>query len=376
MSSAYTPGLSISRAAAITRRRELPLPGQILVKVGDLVEAEQSVLSAETPGELVIVRVAEEFATAPTEIAQFVTVSVGSFVKQGEIIAQRTGLFGLYSDLIKAPISGTIEYISTANGHVGVRGPADRVTVSAYISGRVCQIENDSAVEIEAHCALLQGVFGIGGERTGEILALKDSASTVLTAKALAQSSASLAGKIIVGGASFDCGAIEFARDAGARGIITGSADIQTLEKAFNLKISAAVTGNEDTSLSFMVTEGFGQLNLAQRVLNLALEFNGQPASINGTTQVRAGAVRPELLIATQAPNANQRIQTISTALDLGSKIRSIRAPYFGLVGTVTDLPADPLRIETGAEVRVAHVLFQGRANPVVIPRANLELVD
>ena len=54
--------------------------------------------------------------------------------------------------------------------------------------------------------------------------------------------------------------------------------------------------------------------------------------------------------------------------------MRLIRVPYFGAIGTVVELPHEPVQIESGASVRVLRAeLADGRK--VVVPRANVELI-
>ena len=61
--------------------------------------------------------------------------------------------------------------------------------------------------------------------------------------------------------------------------------------------------------------------------------------------------------------------------LEVGSSIRVIREPYFGMVGTVTKLPHEPVEIPTGAVVRILEAeLADGTT--VSVPRANVEIIE
>ncbi len=51
MAHSYTPGLTVTEQTTVRRRRILPLPGTVLVKVGDVVRADTAVARAELPGE-------------------------------------------------------------------------------------------------------------------------------------------------------------------------------------------------------------------------------------------------------------------------------------------------------------------------------------
>ncbi len=59
--------------------------------------------------------------------------------------------------------------------------------------------------------------------------------------------------------------------------------------------------------------------------------------------------------------------------LEIGTNIRVIREPYFGRLGTVTELPSQLMTVESETEVRVLKAkLDDGRE--VVVPRANVEI--
>jgi hypothetical protein len=101
--------------------------------------------------------------------------------------------------------------------------------------------------------------------------------------------------------------------------------------------------------------------------------MSGRACSINGATQVRAGAVRPEIIV----PRGDEAAAGSSpgqgdTGLNVGTRIRLIRVPYFGMFATVVALPHEPRKIETGAWTRVLEAKLD--AGPTVtVPRANVE---
>ena len=97
-------------------------------------------------------------------------------------------------------------------------------------------------------------------------------------------------------------------------------------------------------------------------------------AVINGSTQIRAGVIRPEVII----PHEDDENVELLTENDLiiseGSMVRVIRDPYFGMVGTVIELPSSLTELESETEVRIAKVKFNNNRIEI-IPRANLEII-
>ena len=58
-----------------------------------------------------------------------------------------------------------------------------------------------------------------------------------------------------------------------------------------------AITGSEQLGLTVVVTEGFGRMTIASRTFALLEKFRGRRVSVNGATQIRAGVMRPEIVI-------------------------------------------------------------------------------
>ena len=80
------------------------------------------------------------------------------------------------------------------------------------------------------------------------------------------------------------------------KGIICGGFDYDNLSNILGYPLGVAITGTEDV-LTLVITEGFGEINMAKRTFGLLLENNGKNVSINGATQIRAGVMRPEIFI-------------------------------------------------------------------------------
>ena len=103
---------------------------------------------------------------------------------------------------------------------------------------------------------------------------------------------------------------------------------------------------------------------------------------MNGTTQIRAGVMRPEILIPlseVQKEEARRRDASASERaagmLEIGAPVRIIREPNFGSLGTVTGMPHEPRLLESESFARVVEVKL-ANGSPVIVPRANVELIE
>lgn len=369
MSNALTPALAVTNRITVRRRRDLPIAGEILVGEGDVVQGTQVVARASLEGELRLVRAAELLGIPAEDLASTLKVKVDAEVTEGAVIAELRGLWGLFKSTVLAPMGGRIEFISNSTGHIGIRAPSRPLDLSAYITGKVVMIEPNRSVVIESECTFVQGIFGVGGERQGEVRILAVEPTTPVTEDHIPTD---LRGCIVVGGHSPTIGALRKAAQAGAVGFITGSIDDRALREYLGYDIGVALTGDEAVSMTVIITEGFGSLPMSARTFDAIKAVAGEVASINGATQVRAGAQRPEF-IAPMRASVSAR-DNRAHGLEVGERVRIIRVPFFGATGTITELPHDLARIETGAHVRVLKAtLDDGRQ--VTVPRANVELV-
>ena len=375
MAHAYTPGLKISAQTIIRSERRLPLMGDVLVEVGNQVSAEDIVAQTDLPGNVQMIHAANLMGTSPSSVGRFMLKKVGDPVEQGEIIAQSNGLFGLFKSEVKSPISGTIENISDVTGQVVIREPATPVQTWGYIDGQVTEVmENEGAV-IETWGTLIQGIFGIGGETVGQLQTIVDSPHQPLAPELI---QADHEGQILVGGSTVDRQTVEFAIDKGVKGIVCGGIDDRELYQLLGYELGVAITGSEQIGLTLMITEGFGQISMAKQTFDLLLQRQGMKSSLNGTTQIRAGVQRPEIVIPLEKDgnsSLDKDIATIQNALDVGTQVRLIRSPYFGQLGEVTKLLVEPQSLETEAQVRVLEVQLHDQER-IVLPRANVEIVE
>jgi hypothetical protein len=374
MGHAYTPGLKVTDKILITKNRILPLKGEVVVEKGARVVPDNIIARTHLPGRVEPVNVANILGLPPEDITDAMLKKQGDRVKEGEIIAQSKSFFGLFKSQCTAKIGGTIESISHVTGQVLLRGEPIPVTVKAYLTGEVVDIFPAEGVAISAWCSFIQGIFGIGGETHGEIKVVVPDNTTVLTDQLINES---CKGKVIVGGSMVTADAIKKAVKVGAAGIVVGGFDDKDLRDFLGYDLGVAITGSEEIGVTLIVTEGFGQINMARKTFDLLKTKEGQLACINGATQIRAGVIRPEVIIPFEGDvhaklkDADYREQ----GLHVGSPIRVIRHPHFGQLGVVSDLPSQLLELESGSRARILEVEFADDSKAIV-PRANVEMLE
>jgi hypothetical protein len=374
MAHAYTPGLKVTDRMLITKKRILPLKGDVVVKVGDKVEPDTVVARTHLPGNVEPVNVANILGVPPEDVPECMVKKQGEAVEEGEVVAKTKTFFGLFTSTCKAKISGTVENVSSITGQVLLRGAPLPVEVKAYLRGEVTEVYPEEGVEVKTWGAFVQGIFGIGGETFGEIKMISPDSKAVLTEKEIDES---CRGKVVVGGSLVTAGAIKKAVSVGARGVVVGGFDDKDLRGFLGYDLGVAITGSEDLGVTLVVTEGFGEIMMADRTFNLLKSKEGQLACINGATQIRAGVIRPEVVILLDEAVSESKIaeEVENPGLTVGSPVRVIRQPYFGRLGKVSDLPAPLQELESESRARVLEVQFED-GDKAIIPRANVEMIE
>ena len=372
MSRSYTPGLKILARTKIIKKRQLPMKGNVHLKIGDIVKSDTIVASTELPGNVQMLNVANKLNIEPEHVPECMLAELDESIYKGQIIAESKGIFGMFKSQLKSPIDGTLANVSEITGQAILSEPPIPVEVDAYTSGTITEVEDEEGVTIETVGALVQGILGIGGENHGILEVVTTSPSDELTAEMIQEKHKNM---VLVGGSFLTKDTFEHARKIGVAGIVSGGFDYTDLSKILGYSLGVAITGSEDIGPSLIITEGFGRISIAVRTYELLVSNKGKFASINGSTQIRAGVIRPEILIPDEISNGEiGEFEEADLAISDGSLIRVIRAPYFGSVGKVKSLPPELQKMESETMVRVAEIEFED-GTIEIIPRANLEMI-
>ena len=379
MGHAYTPGLTVTERTTIRKRRLLPIPGTVLVAQGDRVRADTVVAQTELPGKVHSINVANLLGIAPDEIRDYLIRKDGDPLRKDDVIAENKPFIKFLKTEVRSPIHGTLDSVSTVTGQVLLREPPRRLELLAYIDSTVVEVHPQQGVTIETACTLVQGIFGVGGETWGELQMGVASPDEALTPDKLLPG---MKGKIVVGGSFLGADTLARAREIGAAALVIGGIHDKDLRALLGYDLGVAITGTEKIGITLILTEGFGTIPMAAKTFALLSKHQGQKASVSGATQIRAGVIRPEIIIphAAQAPSPHVgegrgEGEPERGGIQVGDQVRIIRDPLFGRIGQVAALPMDLQQIETESHVRVLEVGFPDKTR-AVIPRANVELIE
>lgn len=370
MSKSFTPGLKILKKYTILKDRILPLKGKIKTEIDKIVSADDIVASANIPGNVKMINIANKLNIEPSYLKQCMIVEIGDDVIEGQLIAQSKGLFGLFKSEVKSPTSGEITQISEITGQIVISEPPEPIEVDAYIPGKVNDIYKEEGVQIKSSGTYIQGIIGIGGEKKGKLKVLS-SPSDSIKAEDI---SPDYKNCIIVVGSFLEYDIYKKAKEVGVAGIITGGFNYDSLSKILGYSLGVAITGTE-LGLTVIITEGFGNVKMSQKTYDLLLDSNNKYISVNGSTQIRAGVLRPEVFVYNDKnPDELVEYNEEDLVIAINSRVRIIREPHFGELGKVVNLPHELQKMDSGTLTRVAEISFDDGTTKI-IPRTNLEVI-
>jgi hypothetical protein len=299
---------------------------------------------------------------------------VGDAIQKDEVLAENKPLVKWFKTEVRSPISGVVESMSPVTGQVLLREPPRLLELLGYVDGRIVEVIPQQGVVVETDCSLVQGIFGIGGESRGEIVIAVTSPEEVLSP---GQFTVEMKGKVVVGGSFISSDALARAKEVGVAGVVIGGIHDKDLRALLGYDLGVAITGTEQVGFTLILTEGFGPIPMALKTFGLLSVHAGQSASISGATQIRAGVIRPEIIIPKIRPSSDRgaAANLQREGIRIGDQVRIIRDPLFGKIGEVAGLPSDLQKIPTESEVRVMEVRFADGSR-AMIPRANIELIE
>jgi hypothetical protein len=168
-------------------------------------------------------------------------------------------------------------------------------------------------------------------------------------------------GTVLVGGRTLDTEAMAQAIQNQVSGVIVGSVTSDLLPAI------------EASGLSVVATEGFGDFPINPSAFELLQSCSGRECCLSPLLQQRWDVRRPEVVIPLPA-EGNPPSARYKGVLELGARVRILRAPYENAIGQVFSFPSQPRTLESGVRGKGALVDVDG--THVFVPLLNLEILN
>jgi len=349
----YPPETWVANLTVVRRQRFLPVRGEVLARVGDRVESVDVVARAVLPGKLHLVDVQRALNLRPGEVEKHLLKDVGDEVRAGEALAVK----GLLRRACRSPVSGVV--VAIQGGRVLIEEPGEVLEIRANLRGRVVAIMPEYGVVVETVGALVQGVWGDGGEASGVIRPVAQEPAQPLREEDI---DISCQGGILIGGSTVDETALRQAVQMQVHGVVVGSIDSSLQEVIAQLPFPV------------MVTEGFGESPMSTAIFQLLKEYEGREALLRDGRDEAWGKGRPELVIPMAAGASAPQPPSPGEPLAVGAQVRVIAGPHRAATGQVTALRSQATLPETGARLPAAEVTTDD-GQTLIVPWMNLEIL-
>jgi hypothetical protein len=337
----------------IRRERSLRLPGKVLVRKGQKVNATDVVAEAVLTPEHLLVEVARGLGMRPEDADAVMQVKEGALLDEGDLIA---GPVGLARRVVRAPRKGRV--VLAGNGQALLEVESAPFGLKAGLPGDVVDLIPDRGAIIQTSGALLQGVWGNGRIESGVLLTAASAPEQVLTADRL---DVSLRGSIVLAGHVEDGTVFKAAADLPLRGLILSSLAPQALAAA------------QAAPLAVMVMEGFGLRPMSAAAFRLLSTNERREAALNAEAWDPNAGTRPEVVIPLPAA-ADIPLPRDASLFEPGRTVRVVRPPHRGQAGTILSAGGQAL-FPSGVRAPAAEVRLES-GETVQVPLANLEALE
>lgn len=321
-----------------------------------------------------LVHVARMLNISPTFMGAYLRVVPGEQVTPHTILAANENYLGEDGHIVQSPTSGVVDHISYRDGTIAIVKPYRPTVVKANLSGRIKEVIADKGAVIETQGAYIQGVFGLGYERYGPLKVLVANPEDMISEDMISEE---LASHIIVGGSGISLEAWRKALEIGINGVILGSIRSVYISRLLGAQFSTGITGQEDIPAPLILTEGFGQVPMTESIFRMLKKYQGYMTFVNGTTQIRAGVQRPEIVICHGAEllSGQEDAKQAPIVFEQGAAVRIIGNPHFGSKGTIVDIALQKRKVASG--ISFIPIKVQLRDGTVIETiENNLELLE
>jgi hypothetical protein len=372
----------------VRKTRRLPVAGDVLVRIGARVAADDVVARANIPGSPQTVEVARALGVKAKAALKLLAVPVGGMVTEGQPLAQRRQ--GLSKRLtVTSPVTGTLTAYDVNTGLATVTPSSTPYELTAMLDGVVTEHIPYRGVVIDTPAALVRGILGMGGERHGVLQVAVAGPEEELTADSI---TARYSYSIVLGGSFTTAAALQRAVEHGVRAVVVGSIPEAEL-RAFlgypdglggwglgrrGWEFPPPVVAAQPVAappLTLIAIEGFGRMPMAAKAWELLAGFDGQEVAVDGTTQLRHGLRRPEIIVPLSRASGTAAYETTPPPAAVRSLVRLLMPPHLGHTGRITAMPGGRQVLPSGHAVAAAEVQFAD-GTTMLVPLANLEVLE
>lgn len=234
------------------------------------------------------INIAKHYHCFKSSITNYLKVANGDFVYEGDIIAENISSRSFTA--IRSPQSGFIREVNPKTGKIKICYNMEPIITKSIIKARVNYVDKANwKFRLLYSGTKLSGNIGFGKKVYGK---------AVLYSKNEQENQKNIKDKIVICKEPLSAEVYQDLVESKCKGVIAPSLSINLLSSLigkdqFNLFNLA----EELFPVSIIILKGFGNLYFDDDNFSIIKDLAGKELALNTKTQIRAGAIRPEILI-------------------------------------------------------------------------------
>lgn len=343
----------INSSCRITRVRQLPAAGRVMVKSGQPVSTSEVIASIDMPEKHLNLDVSRALGLNPSQASQAILAKPGDSIQKGEVIARRGGLM---SKQIFSPVDGRVTDCS--NARILIELGSNPITVQAGFTGIVKAVIPDYGAIVVTEGAILQGVWGNGRLAEGLILNLARNQIDMITPDRM---DISLRGSVVFGGPCVDSDTLRLASDIPLRGLVISSLAPELIELA------------EILPFPVMALTGLGKIPYDDFSYKIITSMEKRVACVNAIPWDRCSGSRPEVVIPRRGEGSIAELPD-DVDYNIGQLVRILQSPYAWQTARIKNLLPQISIFPSGISAESAVCVFEN-GEETIQPLENLEVI-
>ncbi len=346
----FRPVVRTMPIAEVREKRLLPVPGKVLVSVGQTVKASDVIAEASADPRYRLVDVARALGVPRSKANEFILCQPGDLLRAGDTLARKQGFL---SRIVRSPVDGKV--ILVEEGQILIEEYREPYMLRAVIPAKVSAVIPDLGAELATTGMVVDGIWGNGRYNYGMLGAATQEREAEITTKDL---SVEKRGLILIASRLTEAKVLEIADSLPLRGLIVGYMRAKLVPEA--LKVSFPI----------VVINGFGNRPMDSHSFKLLTTSVGQRVAMIARKPHRG---RP--VIVAPLPSAEHHEPPPDfDEVTVGTKVRITRAPYAGAIGQMTAIQPGMSQFPSGVKAPAAKIRLEN-GELALVPLANLEIL-
>ena len=294
-------------------------------------------------------------------------------VKEEQIISKGYPLLFGRPEIV-SPAICRVARISLTEGFILLKPLYQATEITAQLDGKVRALHAPDTCVIESYGHRFMGAVGFGGEANG-FLEMLPSGDRDIDVNDIPEANV-VQGKIVIGKRGVTLEALRLLEQHDIAGMVLGCIDLGIL-RAFSNQLPLKSLGKlMDIPFPIVVLQGFGAEMLSQTWNDISA-LSGKRAVLDASTQLRAGVVRPELLVALvdEMPDEEMQDPEVRLQLQVGDHVVLVREPHFGRSATISAIEHRLQVTAAGTRAALATVALD-IGGECMVPLTNCQLLQ